>query len=142
MRERTLRALARLVSATFVLLGATTPACGVAPKDAGDDDTSETGSAGSSSSGHGSGGVTGTVEPTPCESAEDCPSGYCVAPYDAGADPQIGPAVCVNECVEAGALDRACIDDASCCGELECNGQALCVEPDAGDTGDTGTTGN
>ena len=77
------------------------------------------------------------------ETSEDCESGYCVSAYDAGTNPPVGPSVCVAECVEAGALDRACTDDASCCGELICSAQALCVEVEPDTTGTGGTdTGN
>lgn len=132
------------VAAIAFGLALASAACGQAPR-SGDGVDETTGSTGTSATtglgGNGSGGVTGTLDPIPCETSEDCESGYCVSAYDAAADPPVGPSVCVAECVEAGALDRACTDDASCCGELVCSAQALCVEvePDTTDTGGTDT---
>jgi len=80
-----------------------------------------------------SSGSTGTVGssegttfagPSPCTASSDCESGFCVAPYDAGAG--TGPAgmgtpSCVPECVPPDALDRWCLDDAACCDGSVCD---------------------
>lgn len=69
--------------------------------------------------------------PVPCMRTEDCAPDHCVAPYLA--DAGMGDAVCVPECVPADALDRWCIDDASCCASLQCDAiDGLCRA--AGDT--------
>jgi uncharacterized membrane protein YgcG len=61
--------------------------------------------------------------PDACQSSEDCSSEelFCVAPYDPGLDPPIGPGVCIDVCIEADDLSRWCFDDAACCGQLRCN---------------------
>lgn len=142
MRARTLNdpecaALACALGCTLATLMA---ACGLAPT-GGEESGSSTSTSTTTATTQGSSAVTGTLDPTPCESTDDCADGYCVAPYDPATQPPIGDAVCVADCVEPGALDRACTDDASCCGELVCDPKALCVEADVGTT-DTGDTGN
>jgi hypothetical protein len=84
------------------------------------------------------------MDPDECRSSADCEDGeVCVAPYDPGADPPRGVAVCVGECVEALDLDKYCFDDAACCEGLSCAADGLCDEPFEGTTGtgetDTGT---
>ena len=86
------------------------------------------------------GGSTAVPGPDACEVSEDCDDRFCVAPYDAGAS-QRGPAACVDMCVEQDDLARWCIDDASCCEGLSCNGvDGFCVAGMVG-TGSSGTDG-
>ena len=86
------------------------------------------------------GGSTAVPGPDACEVSEDCDAGFCVAPYDAGAS-QRGPAACVDMCVGQDDLVRWCIDDASCCAGLSCNGvDGFCVAGMVG-TGSSGTDG-
>lgn len=75
------------------------------------------------------GSDTGFPIPDACSSAMPCEAGYCVAAWDASAEPPRGPAECVAECVGELDLDRFCIGDASCCDELECSLDGLCEPP-------------
>ncbi len=83
-----------------------------------DDDGSSAASTGTGTTG----AATALGDAAACERSNECEGDnvHCVAPYDAGLG-QIGSAVCVASCVEAGDLARACIDDDSCCEGLQCN---------------------
>jgi hypothetical protein len=80
--------------------------------------------------------------PTTCASSDECDGGFCVAPYDAGAattQAGMGEAVCVATCVPELALDRWCLDDAACCGGLQCSASdGLCVGPAGSSDGTAG----
>ncbi|MBL8944233.1 MAG: hypothetical protein JNK45_13835 [Myxococcales bacterium] len=80
--------------------------------------------------------------PTSCASSEECDGGFCVAPYDAAAataQAGMGEPVCVGACVPELALDRWCLDDAACCGGLQCNPtDGLCVGPSGSSDGTAG----
>jgi hypothetical protein len=76
--------------------------------------------------GTGEGSDTGFPVPDACSTELPCEAGYCVAPWDASAEPPRGPAECVPACVGELDLDRFCIDDASCCEDLECSLDGLC----------------
>lgn len=89
------------------------------PPPADDDASSET----SASSTGSTGSETTFSGPLTCTQTSECaetPTPFCVAPYDPGTG-TIGAAACVEECVPAGDLARACRDDAACCDELRCN---------------------
>ncbi|MEM7159829.1 MAG: hypothetical protein AAF799_43720 [Myxococcota bacterium] len=60
--------------------------------------------------------------PDACKSSNDCGEDeHCVAPYDPASEPPMGPSACVSVCIEANDLTRWCLDDAGCCGDLQCN---------------------
>ncbi len=99
-------------------------------------ESSETDSEGASSS------ETGFPIPDACSAEMPCAAGYCVAPWDASAEPPRGSAECVSECVAELDLDRFCIDDASCCEDLECSLDGLCEVPFTGATDTDSDTGS
>lgn len=70
--------------------------------------------------------------PDACESTEECAgeNERCVAAYDPGSSPPMGPGACVEACIEATDLQLWCFDDTACCGELRCNRvDGFCEEP-------------
>ncbi|MEM9459856.1 MAG: hypothetical protein AAGF11_37110 [Myxococcota bacterium] len=134
----------------MVLILVVAPACRPATEPSADDDTTSSGTSAS----------TGPIEttfttPDACTSSDECEGEplRCVAPYDPGSDPPVGPGACIEVCIEADDLTRWCFDDAGCCGELRCNVVDGFCEPlgetedgtssgdETGTTGTTGTTG-
>lgn len=89
----------------------------------------------------------GTTFATPdaCMLSDDCEtSGHCIAPYDPAPDEgsaMRGPAACVDACIEEDDLQRWCLDDEACCGELRCNAvDGFCEGPlPSGSSGATGS---
>lgn len=127
-----------------VLILVVAPACRPATGPSADDDTTTTGTSASTDPIE-----TTFTAPDACTSSEECEGEplRCVAPYDPGSDPPVGPGACIEVCIEADDLTRWCFDDAGCCGELRCNAVDGFCEPlgeteDGTSTGDeTGTTG-
>lgn len=112
---------------------------------------SSTGAAAESESTAGAGTTFGM--PDACMSSEECEtSGHCIAPYDPAPDEgsaMRGAAACVDACIEEDDLQRWCLDDDACCGELRCNTvDGFCERPrPAGDStsgtaSDDGSTGS
>lgn len=104
----------------------------------------------SGADGNATSGSSGTSEgttfggPSACTASGDCEAGYCVAPYDPGGgsgSAGMGMAACVPECVPEDALDRWCIDDASCCEGLSCDHRdGFCVGPSSTSEGTIGAS--
>ncbi|MCR9160945.1 MAG: hypothetical protein ACE37F_10960 [Nannocystaceae bacterium] len=118
-------------------------ACRSDPAQAPSTDDDDGGPAASTGTGTGStSGSTTLGDAAPCEGSGDCDAAtpHCVAPYDGGLG-EIGAASCVERCLEAGDLARACIDDDSCCSGLSCNPVDGFCASDADDetTSSTGT---
>lgn len=97
-------------------------ACRSDPAEAPPSDSDDEVSAASTGTDAASGTATTLGEPAACARSNECDgdTAHCVAPYDAGLG-EIGAALCVESCVQAGDLARACIDDDSCCAGLTCN---------------------
>lgn len=116
----------------LTLLLALTAACNVAANGSSDEEASTS----ESSSESGDEGQVPYPDPKACSSSADCDAGVCAAPYDPGGTPPQGEAVCVPGCVDADDGHRVCVDDESCCGDLECDDVGLCGEAATEETGD------
>jgi hypothetical protein len=138
------RAPTRGLALAMVLLAA--PACRGGSTGA---DGSSTGAEAESGSTAGAGTTFGM--PDACMSSEECEtSGHCIAPYDPAPDEGTamrGAAACVDACIEEDDLQRWCLDDDACCGELRCNAvDGFCERPrpigesSSGTAGDASTT--
>lgn len=133
----------RASSAPPSILGAALCACvlGCEGVDAADDPSTGNATAADTTTTGTTGGTTYDA-PTTCASSEECDGGFCVAPYDAGAataQAGMGEPVCVATCVPELALDRWCLDDAACCGGLQCNpSDGLCTGPGGSSEGTVG----
>lgn len=100
------------------------------------------GSSSSSSSGSSTAHVGTTfTDPDECSSTEECADDLrCVAAYDPGSQPEVGPGVCVPACIEDTDLTQWCFDDAACCGELRCNTVDGFCEPAESSDSDSGSS--
>ncbi len=114
-------------------------ACPSNPAPAPSNDDDPQGIDTSSSTGGPGGASTTFSDPDACVQSTDCADGHCVAPYDPGTQ-TIGPSVCVQACVDAGDLARACRDDGSCCDGLTCNPvDGFCNAQDDGTSSSSGS---
>jgi hypothetical protein len=111
----------------MLLLCAALPLLACRAGGAGDDEQTDTSS------------ESGETSPDACSTELPCEAGYCVAPWDEQTRMR-GVAECVAECVGELALDRFCIDDASCCEGLECAIDGLCEPPWQPSETDSGTS--
>ncbi|MEE9385112.1 MAG: hypothetical protein V3V08_17035 [Nannocystaceae bacterium] len=79
-------------------------------------------------------------DPPPCEHTNNCETGYCAAPYDAGAIAPVGAAACVPDCIAPASTHLFCMDDAACCHAVRCRQNGLCVPEEGAPTSASSTT--
>ncbi len=112
--------------------------------------TNDTGSDSGTTEASGPMGTTFSA-PDACEASGECEGEdlLCVAPYDPGSDPPVGPGACVSTCIEANDLSQWCFDDAGCCDALRCNPvDGFCesltegTDDTGGDTESSGSSGS